>query len=126
MLKGIYKSVQMIVRHGNQQTKVLNCPLGVKQGCLLSPIIFSLLITEVANRITSEGRAGYQFLPGTRVIYSLLFADDIALIAKTPAGLQNQINNLKNASENLGLTVNLEKTKVMVFRKGGYLGSREK
>ena len=80
----------------------------------------------MANRITNGGRAGYQFLPGTKIIYSLLFADDIALIAKTPAGLQNQINNFKNASENLGLTVNLDKTKVMVFRKGGYLGSREK
>ena len=125
-LKAIYKEVQMTVRHGNQQTDLIDCPLGVKQGCLLSPLLFSLLITEVADKVAARGRSGCQLVTGSREIFSLLFADDIALISQTPAGLQNQINNLKSASEALGLKVNLDKTKVMVFRKGGYLGSREK
>jgi len=55
-----------------------------------------------------------------------LFADDICLISTTPAGLQNQINNLEKASEALGLSVNLNKTKIMIFRKGGHLSKAEK
>ena len=41
-------------------------------------------------------------------------------------GLQNQLNALSVAAKRLGLTVNLNKSKVMVFRKGGYLAAKER
>ena len=69
---------------------------------------------------------GIQLIPGGQEIFQLLFADDVVLLSSTPRGLQKQINNLENASRTLGLTVNLEKTKVMVFRKGGFLSKYEK
>ena len=47
-------------------------------------------------------------------------------MADTPQGLQNAINILARASKKLGLVVNVDKTKVMVFRLGGFLGSNEK
>jgi len=65
-------------------------------------------------------------LPGLEEILLLLFADNVVLVSSTPAGLQNQISNLQKASDSLGLTVNLDKTKVMIFRKGGLITSGEK
>ena len=62
-------------------------------------------------------KRGIQLLPGHDEIFSLLFADDIALVSSTPSGLQNQINSLEKASKSLGLTVNLDKTKVRFSRK---------
>ena len=47
-------------------------------------------------------------------------------MSSTPSGLQNQINSLEKASKSLGLTVNLDKTKIMVFRKGGHIAAGEK
>ena len=126
MIKGIYKHVSAKVRFGNKLSDKINCPLGVKQGCLLSPALFSILINKVAQKITVGGRMGYQFINGGKEIFSLLFADDIVLISKSPAGLQNQINNLKRVSEDLGLEVNLDKTKSMIFRRGGYIGRTER
>ena len=43
-------------------------------------------------------------------------------------GLQNQLNALSVAAKRLGLTVNLDIyiSKVMVFRKGGYLAAKER
>ena len=87
----------------------------MKQGCLLSPLIFSLLISEVADFVRRSGKHGIQLLPGHNEICSLLFADDIVLVSSTPSGLQNQINNLEKASKSLRLTINLDKTKVMFF-----------
>ena len=126
IIKGMYNSVKSCVRWGSDLSEYFDCPSGVKQGCLMSPLIFSLLITEVANAVNLNGKHGFQFLPGLRELFLLLFADDIVLFSLTPGGLQNQLDNLSRASDGLGLTVNLEKTKIMVFRKGGYLSRREK
>ena len=44
----------------------------------------------------------------------------------TPANLQHNLNLLDMAASQLGLKINVQKTKIMVFRKGGYLGKNEK
>ena len=49
------------------------------------------------------------------IIAILLFADDIALMSYSPAGLQNQLSILAQFCADRGLTVNVSKTKVMVF-----------
>ena len=47
------------------------------------------------------------------------------MFSSTPSGLQNQLNNLQEASDTLNLTVNLDKSKIIVFRKGGHLSKTE-
>lgn len=126
MVKAMYSSVQCCVRWGAKVSDFFDCSHGVKQGCLLSPIIFSLLISKVADFVRRKGKHGIQLLPGFDEIFLLLFADDIVLLSSTPSGLQNQINSLESVSKTLGLTVNLDKTKTMVFRKGGHLSAAEK
>jgi hypothetical protein len=126
MLKSMYKTVQSCVRWQEDFSNFFECPSGLKQGCILSGINFSLLIHEVAHAVNCNGKHGVQILPGLQEFFLLFFADDICLISTTPAGLQNQINNLQTASESLGLSVNLDKTKVMVFRKGERLSKYEK
>ena len=121
MLKSMYSSVQACVRWGSSISEFFDCSLGVKQECLFSPLIFSLLITEVADFVRQNGRHGIQLLPGLEEILLLLFTDDVVLVSSTPAGPQNQISNLQKTSDSLGLTVNLGKTKVVIFRKGATL-----
>ena len=41
-------------------------------------------------------------------------------------GLQNQLDVLSSAHKDLFLGINIDKTNIMVFRKGGFLGSDEK
>lgn len=123
----IYKTVMSCVRlDSDRLTDFFECPVGLRQGCMLSPEIFSLLINEIALAVDSGGVHGIQLLPGLVELYLLLFADDIVLLSDTARGLQNQINIMDNACKNLYLNVNIEKTKVMVFRKGGFLGKNER
>ena len=49
----------------------------------------------------------------------LLFADDTVVLARSAQGLKVKIRILQNYFDSLGLKVNLRKTKIMVFRKGG-------
>ena len=51
-------------------------------------------------------------------------ADDVVLLSETVIGLQTQLNSLQRASSSLQLNVNM--SNIVVFRKGGYLGARER
>ena len=59
-------------------------------------------------------------------MFILLLADDVVLLSETVIGLQTQLNSLQRASSSLQLKVNMSKSNVVVFRKGGYLGARER
>ena len=55
----------------------------------------------------------------------MLFADDIILLSDTFIGLQHQLNNLQQQADKLNLTVNLDKSNILVFRNGGHLSQYE-
>ena len=63
MIKAIYKQVFAKVKFGHKLSETIECPYGVKQGCLLSPALFSILINKVAKKVAQKGRMGYQFIP---------------------------------------------------------------
>ena len=54
-------------------------------------------------------------------LFLLLYADDITVFAESPEGLQNGLDILKEYCSKWKLRVNIEKSKIMVFRKGGQL-----
>ena len=87
---------------------------------------FSLFINETASSVEQQGMHGIQLLPGLVEIFLLLFADDVVLICDTPRGLQNQLDVFSSACKDRFLHVNTDKTKVMVFGKGGFWGKHEK
>ena len=125
-IKSMYSSLMSCVRNGNDYSEFFECPVGVRQGCVLSPTLFSIFINELAKHVAISGVHGVQLLPTMLELFILLFADDIALISETPRGLQVQLDILKKCCDELKLTVNRTKTKVMVFRKGGFLGKQER
>ena len=54
-----------------------------------------------------------------------MYADDIALIAYTSVELQRKLKALESFCQKWGMEVNLAKTKIIVFRNGGKLSSKE-
>ena len=55
----------------------------------------------------------------------MLFADDVLFVSYCVAGLQRQIDILKHFTAIFSMTVNMSKTKIIVFRKGGFLAANE-
>ena len=125
-VKSMYNVVKARVRDGASLTESIHCLRGVKQGDVCSPILFSLFINELTLDIIKGGKHG-AILTSTLVeIFILLFVDDIILLSETAVGLQNQLNILYRSSEKLQIKVNLDKSNIIVFRKGGYLAAHEK
>jgi hypothetical protein len=63
-LRGIYDSVKACVRDKHSYSDFFDCPRGVKQGCILSPIMFSFFVNELAVELIKEGKHGIQMIPG--------------------------------------------------------------
>jgi len=122
----MYRNVRCCVKSGGIYSEYFDCTNGLKQGCKTSPVLFSLVVNEVAKEINRKCKHGVQLLPNMREITNLLFADDIVLLSDSVPGLQNQLNNLKMSAEKFGLIINNEKTNVIVFRRGGHLAAHEK
>jgi hypothetical protein len=125
ILQSMYLNVKACVRESEKLTDFFDCPLGVRQGCVLSPTLFSFLINELALEVNQNAAYGIQLSPDIVQILILLFADDVTLSSYCAFGLQKQINCLKSFADHFGMTVNLKKTKIIVFRKGGFLAANE-
>lgn len=85
----------------------------MKQGCPLSPTLFGVYVDEVAEYIEREADRGAQ-LAGTWISL-LLYVDNIVLISESPEGMHPHLDVLHTFASDSGLSVNLGKTKVMVF-----------
>ena len=94
--------------------KDIKCNIGVKQGCPLSPTIFGFYINKLEGCLEEAGCAG-TILVGI-VIILLLYADDSVLLARCPFILDKKLRILKDFCSTMGMTVNIDKTKIMTIK----------
>jgi len=85
---------------------------GVRQGCMLSPHLFNILL-EAVMRETLNGYTCTEGLRiGGRTDTNLRYADDIVLIATSQSDLQELVDRLNRASHKYRLEINIDKTKI--------------
>ena len=116
MIWGIYTLYEQVcgrVRCPGGTTETLFSTIGVKQGCPLSPTLFGLYIDEIVDFIQHRGGDGVEM--GGTTVHILLYADDIVLISESAEGLHQHLLGLDDFCTQRGLSVNLGKTKVLVF-----------
>lgn len=113
VLRSMYESNVACVWDGKTLSDEFETTVGVKQGCVLSPLLFSLYV----NDITECVKGGIEF--NQRNIPALLYADDMVFLSDTVEGMQLMINRLERYCATWNLSVNLSKSKMMIFRNGG-------
>ena len=52
-VKTIYGKVLSYVRVNGEFTNMFHCPQGLRQGCVLSPTLFSTVINEIATSVAN-------------------------------------------------------------------------
>jgi len=90
---------------------------GVLQGETASPALFNLFIEGIVAELEESNIHGFRLQ--TIIIHILLYADDMCIVAATRETLQLKINVAARFLANRGLQVNLNKTKVIVFKRSG-------
>ena len=85
---------------------------GVPQGCILSPCLINLYAQYIMrNAGLEEAQAGIKI--AGRNINHLRYADDTILMAESEEELKSLWMKVKEESEEVGLKLNIQKTKIM-------------
>lgn len=120
IIKSLYKDTKSAVWDGSEVSEEFATLSGLKQGCIISPTLFNLFINDIVDIL--PGGAKIMDL----VIKILLYADDLVIFAETPESLQLMINRIKAYCEQWNLAVNLDKSKIMVFKGNSKIARSEK
>ena len=88
---------------------------GVKQGGVLSPLLFNIYLEELLLKFKAQGLACHR---NGMFVGAFIYADDIAILAPTSTSLNKMLDTCKQYAEDVNLTFNTSKTKCMYF---GYM-----
>jgi len=100
------------IRWDGQISREVKVERGVRQGCVISPMLFNLY-SEFMMREAMENVEGVKF-NGVNIT-DLRYADDAALVAEGRKKLQKMIDSLNEKCKEYGMEINVKKTKVMIM-----------
>ncbi|XP_061891552.1 dickkopf-related protein 3b isoform X2 [Entelurus aequoreus] len=133
ILRQFHEGMMSRVTIGGQESEPFKVCTGVRQGCVLAPVLFNIFLLCVTlllhERIKKGSGVTVDFrLDGnlfnirrlqavTKVtpvqVIELQYADDCAVVAHTPEALQATLSAAASAYGRLGLSVNVAKTEVI-------------
>ena len=106
--------VRKTVRIGHGTTDWFQIGKGVRQGCILSPCLFTLCAEYIMrNAGLEEAQAGIKI--AGKNINNLRYADDTTLMAESEEELKSLLMKVKEESEKVALKSNIQKTKIVAF-----------
>ena len=117
-LVNLYTNDIGCVKISNKVSETFDINQGVKQGCILSPMLFNIFMSDLQEKLEIEDNDPPE-LAVNKLCGCLIWADDLLILSKTEKGLQNMLDTLHSFSEANGLKANMGKTKVMIFNKSG-------
>ena len=113
IVRNIYWQQEAAMKVDNITGKYTQIKQGVRQGCVLSPDLFSLYSENILRSI--------QNMPGIKIgghnINNLRYADDTVLMAENQEHLQDLLNRTVIESEQKGLSLNIKKTETMIISR---------
>ena len=113
VLQSLYSNVKCCIRINNRNTDLFEVSTGVKQGCLLSPILFSMYINDLTFELKNSG---FGIDINGEKIPLLLYADDLVLLVDSGEHLQQLLNIINTWCSKSKIKINSEKSKVVHIR----------
>ncbi|KAK3535383.1 hypothetical protein QTP70_011279 [Hemibagrus guttatus] len=110
-VRSLYNRSRSLVHIASCKSDLFPVHVGLRQGCPLSPVLFIVFMDRISRR--SQGLEGVRF--GDHRISSLIFADDIVLLAPSSLDLQHALGHFAAECEAAGMRVSTSKSEAMVL-----------
>lgn len=114
----LIRLVQMTLRQTDCKVKIegeiskgFEVNQGLRQGDVLSTLLFNIALEKVMRRVDESNPGGTLF---NRITQNLAYADDIVLLSRRKQELEENLVKLETAGEEMGLKINQSKTKYML------------
>ncbi|CAF3333272.1 unnamed protein product [Rotaria sp. Silwood2] len=112
-IQSLYKNCQSCVRINGSKSDYFQVQVGLRQGCVLSPLLFIVFMDKISR--TSTNPTCMEI--GNTKVDSLLFADDIARLATSEDSLQMALNQFDKVCSDFGMKISEKKTELMVISR---------
>ncbi|KAJ0002649.1 hypothetical protein NQD34_007798 [Periophthalmus magnuspinnatus] len=110
-VRSLYDRSRSSVHIAGSKSDLFPVHVGLRQGCPLSPDLFIIFMDKISRR--SQGPEGVWF--GNHRISSLLFADDVVLMASSSQNLQQALGRFAGECEAAGMKISTSKSEAMVL-----------
>ena len=114
IIRDLYSKAKSCIRVNNNLTDWFETTIGVRQGCLLSPVLFNVFLENILAEAFEDCKKLGINVDGYK-LKDLRFADDIALIADSENDLQTLVERVHDISKKYGMKISIPKTKAMIF-----------
>ena len=130
LIKKMFDNIKSSVMVDGEVSNYFSYNIGFRQGENLSPFLFNIYLNDLEtyffrHNSTSGIECESSELDHTVTIYLklfiLLYADDTVTFSESKEGLQAALNVYSNYCNKWRLSINVEKSKVMVFSKGRHM-----
>jgi hypothetical protein len=111
LIQEMHKNYTCQVEHNGKFSEPIIVESGVKQGCLLTPILF-LMVLDIMMTKAMNRKKGIRWGPYDR-LENLDFADDICILAQSFKDIEAKLTDLKIEAQSIGIKINSQKTKEM-------------
>ncbi len=112
-VRSLYDGSRSLVRIAGSKSDLFPVHVGLRQGCPLSPVMFIIFIDRISR--CSQGPEGVGF--GDHAISSLLFADDVVVLATSDQDLQHAPGRFAAECEAVGMRISASKSEAMVLSR---------
>ncbi|KAK0139279.1 LINE-1 reverse transcriptase [Merluccius polli] len=112
-VRSLYDRCQSLVRITGNKSDLFPVRVGLRQGCPLSQILFIIFMDRISRH--SQGVEGVRF--GDLRIGSLLFADDVVLLASSDRDLRLSLDRFAAECEAAGMSISTSKSEAMVLNR---------
>lgn len=123
VIRDLYSKVKLRIKGCKSFSDYFECSIGLKQGEVLSPVLFSMFLEDLELFMLDDINRGLSLDELSLIL--MLFADDMVIFGKNIEDLQHSLDLLKQYCDKWGLEVNTTKSKIVVFRKRGGLKAHE-
>ena len=112
-IKLSYKQLEACVRVNGMTKKPFGVSVGLRQGCVFSPLLFIVYMGKIDRDSSSSGSVKF----GECNLRRLLIADDLALFNSNKSKLQYALDRFSGACLDAGIKISTAKTEIVCISR---------